>query len=133
MSRRVGVGLVVAVLMLALAGAGWAYAATRGAAPARVSSLAVALQPSGSAMAPAPGTPGVIGPPGEIDRGFRLPAPSCSIDPGFHLRIPDIDRIDPGFGPVPSPPPTLPRCSGTPAPATPLLGQSHPAVVPASR
>ena len=115
MDRRVRFGLVTALLVVAVAGSGWSYAVARGSVP-RAKSVPSVMP---AAMAPAPGTPGVVGPPGEIDRGFRLPAPSCSIDPGFHLRIPNIDRIDPGFGPVPSPPPALPRCSGTRAPATP--------------
>jgi hypothetical protein len=96
--------LVAALPLLAVLAGGWGYAAALSTAAANEGALAAALAPAG-----------------EIDRGFRLPAPSCSIDPGFHLRIPNIDRIDPGFGPVPSPPPTLPRCSGTPAHATPVL------------
>jgi hypothetical protein len=112
--------LVIALLVVAVAGSGWAYAVARGNGPRDKSVPSVMLGPAGAAMAPAPGTPGVFAPPGEIDRGFRLPAPSCSVDPDFHLRIPNIDRIDPGFGPVPSPPPALPRCSGTSAQATPV-------------
>ena len=120
MGRRVGVGLVTALVVVAVAGSGWAYAVARGKASRDKSVPSVMLGPAGAAVASAPGTPGVFAPPSEIDRGFRLPAPSCSIDPGFHLRIPNIDRIDPGFGPVPSPPAALPRCSGTLAQATPV-------------
>ncbi len=119
MGRRVRFGLVIALVVAAVVGSGWAYVVARGIVPRAKSVPPVTLGTAGAAMAPAPGTPDVIGPPGEIDRGFRLPAPSCSIDPGFHLRIPNIDRIDPGFGPVPSPPPALPRCSGTPDRAAP--------------
>src|ERR671933_604321 len=114
MGRRVVLVLVAALPMLAVAGAAWGYAAAPGV-------VAATLQFAGTAATPVPGRPGVPASPGgiEIDRGFRLPAPSCSIDPGFHLRIPGIEQLDPGFGPVPSPPPDLPRCSDTPAPATP--------------
>ena len=119
MGRRVVLVLVVALPLLAVLSAGWAYAAPLGATAARESALAATLRPAGPAATPAPGTPGALAPPGEIDRGFRLPAPSCSIDPGFHLRMTNIDPVDPGFGPAPSPPPALPRCSGTPTPATP--------------
>ena len=120
MGRRVGVGLVTALVVVAVAGSGWAYVVARGNGPRETSVPSVMLGPAGAAVASTPGTPGVFAPPGEIDRGFRLPAPSCSIDPGFHLRIPDIDRIDPGFGPVPSLSSALPRCSGTPAQAAPV-------------
>ncbi len=120
MGRRVRFGLVIALVVAAVVGSGWAYVVARGIVPRAKSVPSVMPGSAGTAMAPAPGTPDVIGPPGEIDRGFRLPTPPCSIDPGFHLRIPNIDRIDLGFGPVPSPPPALPRCSDMPAPATPV-------------
>ena len=64
MGRRVVLVLVVALPLLAVVVAGWGHAGGQGSAAAKEGALAAT---------PAPGTPGAFAPPGEIDRGFRLP------------------------------------------------------------